>query len=78
MALAYRVLGESEYSDWNTKFLKAKTTIGPDRETELEQVSDMIERDLILVGATAVEDKLQKGVCVVIYFYYQLLLLYAL
>ncbi|KAJ8479625.1 hypothetical protein OPV22_023352 [Ensete ventricosum] len=62
MALAYRVLGESEYSDWNTKFLKAKTTIGPDRETELEQVSDMIERDLILVGATAVEDKLQKGV----------------
>ncbi|RWW24962.1 hypothetical protein BHE74_00005483 [Ensete ventricosum] len=55
-----RVLGESEYSDWNTKFLKAKTTIGPDRETELEQVSDMIERDLILVGATAVSQCIDK------------------
>lgn len=28
----------------------------------LERVSDMMEKDLILVGATAVEDKLQKGV----------------
>jgi phospholipid-translocating ATPase len=28
----------------------------------LERVADMMEKDLILVGATAVEDKLQKGV----------------
>ena len=62
LALAYRVLDESEYSAWNTEFLKAKTTIGHHREAELERVSDTIERDLILVGATAVEDKLQKGV----------------
>ncbi|CAD5188331.1 unnamed protein product [Musa acuminata subsp. malaccensis] len=62
LALAYRVLGESEYSAWNAEFLKAKTTIGPDREAELERIADMIERDLILIGATAVEDKLQKGV----------------
>ncbi|KAJ6812932.1 putative phospholipid-transporting ATPase 4 [Iris pallida] len=62
LALSYRMLDESEYSSWNGEFLKATTTIGPDRETQLELVSDMIERDLILVGATAVEDKLQKGV----------------
>ncbi|XP_008782519.2 probable phospholipid-transporting ATPase 4 isoform X2 [Phoenix dactylifera] len=62
LALAYRMLEESEYSAWNTEFIKAKTTIGPDREAQLEQVADMIERDLILVGATAAEDKLQKGV----------------
>ncbi|KAJ6801000.1 putative phospholipid-transporting ATPase 4 [Iris pallida] len=62
LALAYRKLDESEYSAWNVEFLKAKTTIGPDREGQLEAVSDMIEKDLILVGATAVEDKLQKGV----------------
>ncbi|KAG0500498.1 hypothetical protein HPP92_000570 [Vanilla planifolia] len=42
--------------------LKAKTSIGSDREAMLEQVADLIEKDLILVGATAVEDKLQKGV----------------
>ncbi|XP_074558346.1 putative phospholipid-transporting ATPase 4 [Curcuma longa] len=62
LALAYRVLDESEYSDWNAEFLKAKTTIGPDREAQVERISDLMERDLILVGATAVEDKLQKGV----------------
>ncbi|EXB29700.1 Putative phospholipid-transporting ATPase 5 [Morus notabilis] len=62
LALAYRKLEESEYSSWNTEFQKAKTSIGADREAMLERVSDMIERELILVGATAVEDKLQKGV----------------
>ncbi|KAF8401024.1 hypothetical protein HHK36_014327 [Tetracentron sinense] len=62
LALAYRKLEESEYSAWNSEFFKAKTTIGADREAMLERVSDMIEKDLILVGATAVEDKLQKGV----------------
>ncbi|KAG6539017.1 probable phospholipid-transporting ATPase 7 [Zingiber officinale] len=62
LALAYRVLDESEYSSWNNEFLKAKTTIGADLEAQIERVSDMMERELILVGATAVEDKLQKGV----------------
>uniref|UniRef100_A0A0D3GHY8 Phospholipid-transporting ATPase n=2 Tax=Oryza barthii TaxID=65489 RepID=A0A0D3GHY8_9ORYZ len=62
LALSYRVLDESEYSSWNAEFLKAKTSIGPDRELQLERVSELIERDLILVGATAVEDKLQSGV----------------
>ncbi|PKU73362.1 probable phospholipid-transporting ATPase 4 isoform X1 [Dendrobium catenatum] len=62
LALAYKTIGISEYTSWNDEFIKAKTTVGPDRETLLEEVADMIERDLILVGATAVEDKLQKGV----------------
>ncbi|XP_052726397.1 probable phospholipid-transporting ATPase 4 isoform X2 [Vigna angularis] len=62
LALAYRELDDLEYSVWNNKFQKAKTTIGPDREAMLDQVSDVMERELILVGATAVEDKLQKGV----------------
>ncbi|PSS18074.1 Phospholipid-transporting ATPase [Actinidia chinensis var. chinensis] len=62
LALAYRKLEEAEYSAWNNDFLKAKTSIGGDREAMLERVSDMMERDLTLVGATAVEDKLQKGV----------------
>lgn len=62
LALAYRKLEASEYSAWNNEFQKAKTSIGADRESMLERVSDMIEKELILVGATAVEDKLQKGV----------------
>ncbi|KAH7848010.1 hypothetical protein Vadar_032766 [Vaccinium darrowii] len=62
LALAYRKLEEAEYSTWNNEFIKAKTSIGGDREAVLERVSNLIEKDLILVGATAVEDKLQKGV----------------
>ncbi|KAJ8643386.1 hypothetical protein MRB53_005134 [Persea americana] len=62
LVLAYRKIEESEYSVWNDEFLKAKTTIGPEREALLERVADLMEKDLILVGATAVEDKLQKGV----------------
>ncbi|CAJ2661080.1 unnamed protein product [Trifolium pratense] len=62
LALAYRNLDEQEYSDWNDEFQKAKTTVGPVRDAMLEKVSDSMERELILVGATAVEDKLQKGV----------------
>ncbi|KAF5745527.1 ATPase E1-E2 type family protein / haloacid dehalogenase-like hydrolase family protein isoform 2 [Tripterygium wilfordii] len=62
LVLAYRELDETEYTAWNNEFHKAKTSIGADREAMLEHVSDMMERDLILVGATAVEDKLQKGV----------------
>ncbi|KAK4791374.1 hypothetical protein SAY86_031787 [Trapa natans] len=62
LALAYKRLDEVEYNAWNNEFVKAKTSIGGDREAILERLSDMMERNLVLVGATAVEDKLQKGV----------------
>ncbi|XP_042024546.1 probable phospholipid-transporting ATPase 4 [Salvia splendens] len=62
LALAYKKLDEAEYNAWNDEFTRAKTSFGGDREANLERVSDLMERDLILVGATAVEDKLQKGV----------------
>lgn len=62
LALAYRKLEESEYDAWNNEFQKAKTSIGADREVMLERVAEKMEKDLIMVGATAVEDKLQKGV----------------
>ncbi|KAG2728745.1 hypothetical protein I3760_01G218600 [Carya illinoinensis] len=62
LALAYKMLEESEYAAWNNEYQKAKACIGADREERLERLSDTMERELILVGATAVEDKLQKGV----------------
>ncbi|KMZ65115.1 putative Phospholipid-transporting ATPase [Zostera marina] len=62
LALAYRTIEDSEYHAWNTEFTQAKTTIGPDRDNLLDHVSELIERELHLVGATAVEDKLQEGV----------------
>ena len=32
------------------------------REAKCDAIADLIERDLILIGATAIEDKLQDGV----------------
>ncbi|KAI9198313.1 hypothetical protein LWI28_013685 [Acer negundo] len=62
LAFAYRKIEMGEYKHWNKIFTQAKTTIGPEREELLEKALEMIEKDLILLGVAAVEDKLQKGV----------------
>lgn len=66
LVLAYRELEQSEYEEFNKKFIAAKNIIGSDRDDKIEEAADSIERDLILLGATAVEDKLQNGVCLVL------------
>ncbi|XWS69846.1 hypothetical protein CRYUN_Cryun04dG0213300 [Craigia yunnanensis] len=62
LVLAYRELSENEYKVFNEKIIEAKNSVSADRETLIDEVADEIERDLILLGATAVEDKLQNGV----------------
>ncbi|KAK7858536.1 putative phospholipid-transporting atpase 9, partial [Quercus suber] len=51
-----------EYNKFNVEFTEAKNSLSADREEMIEEVAEKIERDLILLGATAVEDKLQNGV----------------
>ncbi|KAM1517675.1 hypothetical protein ACFX1Z_020735 [Malus domestica] len=62
LILAYRELEEDEYKEFNQNFIKAKNSVSAERETVIDEVTEKIERDLILLGATAVEDKLQNGV----------------
>ncbi|PWZ06246.1 putative phospholipid-transporting ATPase 9 [Zea mays] len=62
LVLAYRVLDEKEYKEFNEKLNTAKASVSADRDVKIEQAADSIEQDLILLGATAVEDKLQQGV----------------
>ncbi|XP_027122833.1 putative phospholipid-transporting ATPase 9 isoform X1 [Coffea arabica] len=62
MVLAYRQLEEGEYQRFNEEFTEAKNMIIADQEKLAEAVAETIEKDLILLGATAVEDKLQIGV----------------
>jgi phospholipid-translocating ATPase len=62
LILAYRELDEEEYKEFNAKFTEAKNSVSADRDTLIDEVSEKIERDLILLGATAFEDKLQNGV----------------
>ncbi|KAI9641821.1 phospholipid transporting ATPase [Ciborinia camelliae] len=61
LCIAQRELSEKEYQDWNREHELAAAAI-QDREDKLEAVSDMIERDLTLLGGTAIEDRLQEGV----------------
>ncbi|KAF5445365.1 hypothetical protein F2P56_034416 [Juglans regia] len=62
LVLAYRELDEEESNEFNTEFNKAKISVSADREEMMDGVAEKIEKDLILLGATAVEDKLQNGV----------------
>ncbi|KAM3399257.1 hypothetical protein ACQJBY_004573 [Aegilops geniculata] len=62
LVLAYRQLEEIEYAKFERKFTAAKNSVSADRDELIDEAADLIERDLILLGATAVEDKLQKGV----------------
>ncbi|KAL3831113.1 hypothetical protein ACJIZ3_019915 [Penstemon smallii] len=62
LILAYRELSEEEYKNFDEKISEAKNTVSADREELIDEVAEEIEKDLILLGATAVEDKLQQGV----------------
>jgi phospholipid-translocating ATPase len=58
---AYRFLTEDEYASWKKGFMEATTSL-VDRELKIERAGELIEMDLDLAGATAIEDKLQVGV----------------
>ncbi|CAN6340945.1 unnamed protein product [Urochloa humidicola] len=62
LVLAYRELKEDEYEYFDRKFTAAKNSVSADRDEKIEEAAELLEKDLILLGATAVEDKLQKGV----------------
>ena len=61
LVLGVKVLSEQDAEQWLTKFKEASTSI-EDRDEKLTAVAYEIEKDLHIVGATAIEDKLQDGV----------------
>uniref|UniRef100_UPI003AAD7995 phospholipid-transporting ATPase ID-like isoform X1 n=2 Tax=Centroberyx gerrardi TaxID=166262 RepID=UPI003AAD7995 len=61
LALAYKDLDEEYFSQWKQRHHEASTALD-DREDRLDQLYEEIEKDLLLLGATAIEDKLQDGV----------------
>jgi phospholipid-transporting ATPase len=56
-----REIPEDEYRRWNAIYEKAATTIN-NRAEELDKAAEIIEKDFFLLGATAIEDRLQDGV----------------
>ncbi|KAG8905995.1 hypothetical protein FRB99_007852 [Tulasnella sp. 403] len=61
LCLAYKVIGEDEYTAWADRYHEATVAL-EDRDEKIAAVSDEIEQNLRLLGATAIEDKLQDGV----------------
>lgn len=52
---------DEEYEEWAERYQQATVSLD-DRETKVEAVSEELERNLRLLGATAIEDRLQDGV----------------
>ncbi|XP_061553468.1 phospholipid-transporting ATPase ID-like isoform X2 [Phycodurus eques] len=61
LVLAYKDLDESYVKEWMQCHHEASTII-EERDEKLDKLYEEIEKDLLLLGATAVEDKLQDGV----------------
>lgn len=61
LCIAQREIPEDEYRAWNAEHDIAAAAV-QDREDKLDAVSDAIERELTLLGGTAIEDRLQDGV----------------
>lgn len=62
LLVASREMSEAEFHEWDSKFAHASTALGNNRLSLLHKVAETVEKDLILLGATGVEDKLQDGV----------------
>ncbi|CBQ73630.1 related to DNF2-Non-essential P-type ATPase [Sporisorium reilianum SRZ2] len=61
LCIAYRYLDEAEYLEWARIHDEASASL-TDRDEAIDEANEKIEVDLTLLGATALEDKLQVGV----------------
>nr|XP_055102993.1 phospholipid-transporting ATPase IK-like isoform X2 [Symphalangus syndactylus] len=61
LCLAYREVAEDIYEDWQQRHQEASLLL-QNRAQALQQVYNKMEQNLKLLGATAIEDRLQDGV----------------
>uniref|UniRef100_A0A8C7LMS7 Phospholipid-transporting ATPase n=1 Tax=Oncorhynchus mykiss TaxID=8022 RepID=A0A8C7LMS7_ONCMY len=61
LCLCYKDISKQEFDAWAKKHKDASVAMG-NREAALDRVYEQIENNLMMIGATAIEDKLQDGV----------------
>jgi magnesium-transporting ATPase (P-type) len=61
LVFAMRVLSKAEFDAWNGQYQEAQISIG-NREERLAEIAEEVEKQLFLIGVTAVEDRLQDNV----------------
>jgi hypothetical protein len=52
--LGKKKISEEEYKEWSKEFVKAKGTIGDKKDEAIQRCYEKIEKNLELVGATAI------------------------
>ncbi|KAL6948829.1 hypothetical protein ACO0QE_001303 [Hanseniaspora vineae] len=58
---SYKWIDQADYQEWSQQYHEAKTSLF-ERAQKMQTVGELIEKNLVLLGATAIEDKLQDGV----------------
>lgn len=61
LCIAYRLMSDEEYLEWSRVYDAAASSI-KDRDEEIDKANALVEHSLHVLGATALEDKLQEGV----------------
>lgn len=61
LLFAHKYLDEEEYQSWSKLYQDATTSL-VQRQERIEAAGEMVEQGFDLLGASAIEDKLQKGV----------------
>uniref|UniRef100_A0AAQ4PXE5 Phospholipid-transporting ATPase n=1 Tax=Gasterosteus aculeatus aculeatus TaxID=481459 RepID=A0AAQ4PXE5_GASAC len=61
LCFAYVDLEEDAYQEWLKEYNRVSTVL-KDRAQKLEECYELLEKNLLLLGATAIEDRLQAGV----------------
>ena len=54
-------ISEDDYQTWHQQYMQASLGL-KNRQLEIENVCEEMEQDLILMGVTGIEDRLQEGV----------------
>jgi len=61
LCIAYRYISAKDYQKWSEDYHNAEISL-EDRDRLKDELASAIEKNLVLLGATAIEDKLQEGV----------------
>jgi len=62
MVLAYKELSEEDFEVATSRFINTESMSTVRRQEELDSIYEDLEQNLIIIGATAVEDQLQENV----------------
>eukprot|EP00066_Takifugu_rubripes_P008131 XP_003974103.1 PREDICTED: phospholipid-transporting ATPase IC-like [Takifugu rubripes] len=62
LCVAVRSVPEASWEHWSNTLARSATMATCDRDALLEKLYDQMERELQLLGVTAIEDRLQEGV----------------